>query len=187
MVGISGLWMPLLLSAVLVFLASSILHMVLPFWHRGDFPRLAREDEFRAAVGALGLPPGDYMVPRADNPEQMKSAEFQEKLKQGPNVIMTVLRPGDWGMGKSLAQWFAYCLVISLFAAYVSGRALPSGADYLAVFRFAGVTAFLGYAAATWQNSIWYHRSWVTTAKVTVDGLIYGLLTAGAFGWLWPR
>jgi len=25
------------------------------------------------------------------------------------------------------------------------------------------------------------------TIKEVVDGLIYGLLTAGTFGWLWPR
>ena len=58
---------------------------------------------------------------------------------------------------------------------------------YLRVFRFAGATAFIGYAVALWQMSIWYRRAWSTTIKATVDGLIYALLTAGTFGWLWPR
>lgn len=185
MTGISGLWMPILLSAVLVFLASSVLHMALP-WHRGDYPLLPREDEFRAAVGPLNIPPGDYMVPRAGSMEEMKSPAFAEKLKQGPNLMMTVFPPGPFTMGKNLALWFLYSLVISLFAAYVAGRALGAGSEYLAIFRFVGVTAFLGYSAALWQNTIWYQRSWVTTAKSTVDGLIYALLSAGAFGWLWP-
>ena len=55
------------------------------------------------------------------------------------------------------------------------------------MFRFVGVTAFLAYAAALWPMSIWYRRSWLTTFKGTVDGLVYALLTAGTFGWLWPR
>jgi hypothetical protein len=83
--------------------------------------------------------------------------------------------------------WFLYGIAVSVCAAYIAGRALPSGASYLQVFRFAGTTAFIGYSLALWQMSIWYRRSWVTTFKATVDGLIYGLLTAGTFGWLWPR
>jgi hypothetical protein len=35
--------------------------------------------------------------------------------------------------------------------------------------------------------SIWYSRAWINTIKSTIDGLIYALLTAGTFGWLWPR
>jgi hypothetical protein len=57
----------------------------------------------------------------------------------------------------------------------------------LRVFRFVGVTAFIGYTVALRQMSIWYRRAWSTTLKATVDGLIYALLTAGTFGWLWPR
>ena len=53
-------------------------------------------------------------------------------------------------------------------------------------FRFVGCTAFIGYAVALWQNSIWFKRKWSTTAKNTFDGLVYALLTAGTFGWLWP-
>jgi hypothetical protein len=186
MVGISGLYLPLLLSAVFVFVVSSIVHMALP-WHKGDYPGVAREDELRAALGPLDLQTGDYMVPRAESMEQMKSPAFTEKMKQGPNLIMTVLPRGGFNMGRNLGMWFAYLLVVSLFAAYVAGRALPAGAEYLAVFRFVGVTAFLGYSAALWQMYIWYHRSLTTTVKTTIDGLLYALITAGTFGWLWPR
>jgi hypothetical protein len=77
--------------------------------------------------------------------------------------------------------------VVGVFAAYVAGRALPEGAHYLAVFRFAGVTGFVAYALAGWQESIWYKRPWSVTLKNTFDGLLYGLVTAGTFGWLWPR
>ena len=103
------------------------------------------------------------------------------------NMIVTFLPNGPWSMKNNLIQWFLYTLVVSALAAYVAGRALPAGSAYLAVFRFVGVTAFIGYSVALWQMSIWYRRSWSTTVKGTVDGLIYALLTAGAFGWLWPR
>jgi len=88
---------------------------------------------------------------------------------------------------KNLVQWFINCVVVGIFAAYVAGRALPAGSRYLAVFRFAGVTAFSGSALALWQNSIWYRRAWTTTLKSTIDGLVYALLIAGTFGWLWPK
>ena len=102
-------------------------------------------------------------------------------------MVVTVLPAGPMSMGRNLGLWFAYCLVVSVFAAYIASRALPPEAPYLEVFRFAGATAFIGYALALWQMSIWYRRSWLTTIKATVDGFIYALLTAGVFGWLWPR
>jgi hypothetical protein len=54
------------------------------------------------------------------------------------------------------------------------------------VFRFAGATAFIGYAVALWQMSIWWGRSWGMTARTTLDGVIYSLVTAGIFGAMWP-
>jgi hypothetical protein len=90
-------------------------------------------------------------------------------------------------MGKSLVLWFLYCVAVEIFAAYIAGQALQAGAPYLSVFRFAGATAFVGYALGLWQNTIWYGRAWTTTLKSNIDGLIYALLTGGAFGWLWPK
>lgn len=186
MTGLVALWLPILVSAVIVFIASSIIHMA-PLWHKNDYPRLANEDALRAALGALGIPPGDYMVPRPANRAEMKSPEFAKKIETGPNVIFTIMRPGPMSMAKPLVLWFIYCLVVSFFSAYVAGRALAPGTHYLQVFRFAGVSAFLSYAVALWQMSIWYHRAWSITIKSTIDGLIYALLTAGTFGWLWPK
>jgi hypothetical protein len=183
---LSELWLPILLSAVIVFVVSSIIHMALP-WHKSEYPQVPNEAKVMDALRPLAIPPGEYMVPRASGPAEMKSPEFAEKMKKGPVLIMTVIPPGPIQMGTNLAQWFIYALVISLFAAYVAGRALPTGADYLSVFRLAGASAFLGYAGALWQMSIWYKRSWRTTITSSVDGLIYALVTAGTFGWLWPR
>ncbi len=185
-VGITTLWLPILLSSVLVFIVSSIIHTLLP-WHKSDYPRLANEEKVMDTLRSLNIPAGDYMMPCASGMKEMRSPEFKEKLNKGPRLTMTVFPGGPVSMTRSLILWFIYSIVVGIFAAYIAGRALPVGTDYLQVFRFAGCTAFIGYALALWQMSIWYYRSWVTTIKSTIDGLIYGLLTAGVFGWLWPR
>lgn len=186
MTGLTALWLPILLSAVFVFVVSSIIHMATPL-HRGDYPPMPGEDAFRAAVRPLRVPPGDYMVPRSRSMDELKSPAFKAKMDEGPVMILTVRPNGEWGMGRNLALWFAYSLVVSLFAAYVAGRALPAGAHYLAVFRFAGVTAFAGYTLALWQMWVWYHRSLRVTLISSIDGLVYACVTAGTFGWLWPQ
>ena len=186
MTGLSALWLPILLSSVIVFVASSIIHMVLP-WHKTDYPKVPDEDRVRNALRPFAIPPGDYMVPRCDDTKELRTPEFAEKMNQGPVIVMTVLPNGQWSMGRNLGLWFLYCAVVGVFSAYVAGRALPAGAPYAHVFQFVGATAFIGYALALWQMSIWYRRAWSTTIKATIDGLIYALLTAGTFGWLWPH
>lgn len=186
MVPIVSLWLPILLSAVIVFIASSIIHMVLKY-HNTDYRKLAAEDDVMDALRKFNIPPGDYLMPRPGSMEAMKKPDFIEKRNKGPVALMTVMKSGPVNMGASLAQWFIYTIVIGVFAAYVAGRALGPGARYLTVFRFAGCTAFLGYAGALWQDSIWYKRAWSTTIKSTIDSLLYAMLTAGTFGWLWPR
>ena len=186
MVPLMSLGVPILLSAVLVFVVSSIIHMALPY-HRGDVRKLPAEDDVMEALRRFNIPPGDYMVPRAGSSAAMKSPEFLEKLKKGPVLLMTVIPNGPISMGTSLLLWFLYSILVSVIAAYVAGRALAPGADYLAVFRFVGCTAFTGYSLALLQNSIWYKRNWGTTLKSMFDGLVYGLVTAGTFGWLWPH
>lgn len=186
MTELTVLWLPILLSAVFVFIASSLIHMFTP-WHQADHPRLPNEDQVMDALRPLNIPPGDYMVPRCTSRADMCSPEFLEKMKRGPVIVMTVMPNGQMAMGRCLSLWFVYTVVVGVFAAYVAGRALPHGAAYLHVFRFAGTTAFCGYWLALLQMSVWYHRSWGTTFRLMVDGLVYGLLTAGTFGWLWPR
>ncbi len=185
MVPVMSLLIPILLSAVFVFIVSSIIHMMLPY-HRSDFKKVPSEDDVMDALRKFDIPPGDYVIPRAGSPEVMRSPEFKEKSNKGPVAMITVMKSGPPAMGGSLIQWFIYCVVVGIFAAYIAGRALGPDAHYLAVFRFAGATAFLGYALALFQNSIWYKRNWRATLKSVFDGLVYALVTAGTFGWLWP-
>jgi hypothetical protein len=186
MVPLTSLWLPILVSAVIVFVASSLIHMVLPF-HRKDYRPVPSEDGVMEALRRYNIPAGDYLVPCPTGPSAMKDPAFLEKRAKGPVMIATVMPGGPVSMGGPLAQWFLLSVVVSIFAGYVAGAALPPGAPYLAVFRFAGTVAFVGHSLALWQSTIWYKRSWATTLRLNIDGLIYGLLTAGTFGWLWPK
>ncbi len=186
MTAVLELWLPILVSTIAVYAASFVLHTVLN-WHKGEYPAVPDEAKVMSALRPFSLPPGDYFVPRAAEVKEMRTPEFQEKLKAGPVLTMTVYPNGQPPMGRSLALWFLYVLVVGIFAAYITGRALGSGAVGTHIFRFAWTTSFLAYSAALWQMSIWYRRAWRTTIMATVDGIIYAILTGLVFCWLWPR
>lgn len=184
MVPLVSLWFPILLAVVVVFIVSSLLHMVLPY-HRADYRRLPAED---ATMDALrGIPPGEYLMPCPAGPAALRDPAFVEKKNRGPVAILRVAQPGGPPMARNLAMWALYSLVVTLFAAYITSRALPPGSPYHQVFRFAGATAFAGYALALMHDSIWNLRRWKTTLVYMADGLVYALFTAGVLGWLWPR
>jgi hypothetical protein len=185
MVAVTALWLPILLSAVLVFVASSLIHMFTP-WHKGDVRGISGEDDVMAVLRRLNVAPGDYAMPYAGSAAAMKEPAYAAKLAAGPAAFLTVWRATP-SMGPQLGGWFVYLLVVSIFAGYMAAAAVPVGGPYLDVFRFAGTTAFAAYALALPQNSIWWRRNWGFTMRSMIDGLLYGCLTAGVFGWLWPR
>ncbi len=184
MVSLTALWLPILLSAVIVFVASSVIHMVLKY-HQSDYRQLPEEDKLLGALRPAGLTPGLYHFPHCSHKE-MNSPAMQEKFKQGPVGMLTVFPSGPIAMPKFLGMWFAYCLLIGFFVAYLTGRTVAPGAHYLAVFRVAGTAAFLAYALGPLVNGIWKGQPWSMVLKESFDGLIYSLLAAGTFGWLWP-
>jgi hypothetical protein len=187
MVPLTSLLIPIVISAVVVFFASFIIHMVLGY-HKSDLRKLPdqQEDEIIALVSRMNLPTADYAAPHPGSPERMKDPAFVAKMTKGPLVIMNVSPGAPPSMGKSLALWFVFVLVVTFFSAYITSRAVTPGTEYLTVFRFIGTSAFMGYALGEVPESIWYKRSWVRTSKSIFDSLIYALLTAGVFGWLWP-
>lgn len=182
MVSIGSLWLPILLSAVGVFIASSVIHMVINY-HAADTKALPNEG---AVDGLRGLPPGVYAFPYAGSMKAMGSPAMAEKYKRGPYGILTILPTGVPNIGKALGQWFVFSLAVSLFVAYVCSRTLTGTVEYMTVFRLAATVAFLGYSFAEGTHSIWAGRPWSNTLRHWLDGLIYGLVTAGVFGWLWP-
>jgi hypothetical protein len=184
MVSLLSLWLPILISAVIAFVASWLLHMVVGH-HRNDMRQLPQED---AALDILrAAQPGDYMAPYISSAAQMRAPEFVEKRRRGPVVVLTLSAGGELNMGKPLAQWFVYLLTIALISAYVASRTLAAGTAYLGVFRVVGTVAFMGLAMGHPHQSIWWKRQWSATLKYMIDGLIYALLMGGVFGWLWPQ
>jgi hypothetical protein len=184
MTTLAALWLPILLSAVFVFVASSLIHMVLQY-HKRDYAKLGNEDAVLAALRQLGVAPGQYMFPCAGSMKEFGTPEMQAKFAQGPVGTLIVRAPGSISMGKSLGQWFVFCIVVSVFVAYLTGRARAPGADD--VFRFAAAVAMLGYGFSSVCDSIWKGVAWSTTAKFLLDGLIYAVVTGATFAWLWPQ
>ena len=185
MAPLSALWLPILLAAVFVFIASSIIHMVLPY-HKSNYRQLPDEDKTRAALRAANLSPGLYHFPYV-KPSEMNSPEGKAKFMEGPVGHMIVLPNGPVVMPKFLGLWFAYCLVVGFFSAYLAAHTLHQGDSYRHVFRVVGSAAFMAYGVGTLANGIWKSYPWKMVLFETFDGLIYALVTAGTFGWLWPR
>lgn len=181
MVELTALWLPILLTAVFVFIVSSILHMVLPI-HKGYYQKVGGEAEFLATLRAKGLAPGHYMFPCAGSMKEMSTPEMVSKMNQGPVGLLTILPNGPTPMGKLLFQWFLYCALIGFVVAYIASLSLAPGAEYMKVFRLTGTVAILAFALGCIPDSIWKGVSWRITAKFIFDGIIYGLVTAGTFG-----
>lgn len=185
-VALAELWLPILVAAVLVFLASFVVWMVLPF-HKRDYAKLPNEDAVMDALRAGGVGPGMYSFPSCEGDmAKMKDPAFVEKMNRGPVGMLTIVPNGPPKMGAALLQWFLYSLVVGIFVAYLTSHAVARGEDYLAVFRFAGTAAFMGYALAVIPGAIWKGEPWSFVAKNVLDGLLYGLVTGGAFGAMWP-
>jgi hypothetical protein len=185
MISLFSLWLPIILSAVAVFVVSSIIHMVLKY-HNSDFLGLPDEKGVMDALRGFNIPPGTYHMPHATSLKESGTPEFVEKCNQGPIGFFTILPNGVPKMGGQLVMWFLYSILVGVFVAYIGRLTLPPGTDYLVVSRVTGAVAFCGYSLALLQNSIWYKRSWSSTLKSVFDGLIFALLTGGFFGWLWP-
>jgi hypothetical protein len=185
MVPVTALWLPIVLAAVIVFVASSILHMVLPY-HRSDYKQLPEEEKVMTTLRGVGLQRGLYVFPYC-MPKDMKSPAAIEKYKQGPVGMMTIFPSGPPVMPKFLGMWFVYCLIVSFFVAVIGHSGARFGAGYRHVFHVAGIAAFLAYGVANLADGIWRGQPWSVVIKEVVDGLIYAALTAGTFAWLWPR
>ena len=185
MVTIGALWLPILLAAIAVWAASAIIWMVMPH-HKSDFAKLPDEDAARQALTPQELVAGQYSIPYAVSAKDLQDPETLRKFEEGPVGFLTVLPSGAPTMGSKIVLSVVFYFAITIVVAYLASRTLDAGADYLAVFRVTGTVAWLAYGAATVPDAIWFGRPWSGIAKGLLDALVFGLLTAGFFGWLWP-
>lgn len=180
-----SLWLPGVVSAVAVFVVSSILHMVLKY-HKADYKGLANEDAVAGAIRQQPPGPGLYFIPYCPDFSQMKDPAVQKKFADGPVAMITVMRNGPPQLGKHLAQWFLFSLLVSFVTAYVARHTLTFGSPGMEVLRLTGTIAFVAYAFGCFMDSIWKGIPWSNSLRGMIDGAIYALTTGLVFYWLWP-
>ena len=182
---LSQLWLPVIGAAVAIFVASSLVHMVIR-WHNSDYRKLPNEDEARAVLRSSAQAPGMYFIPHMLDMKEMRKPENLQKFVDGPVAMMTVRRPGKPSMGAPLAQWFVLALFVALIGAYVASKMVPFNASFLAICRPIGVVVFMSYAVGAVSNGIWYGKPWAVVVKELADAAIYAVVAACAFAALWP-
>ena len=180
------LWLPILLSTVFVFIASALINMFLKFWHMPDYHGFSNEDEVAAAIRKGSAAPGAYMIPWCKGMEAMKDPAMQAKFQQGPVAWVHLRAGGPINMGACLGQWFVFCLFVSIACAGLAGHALPAHPDSHLAFHTVGLAALLGYSFGEIPNAIWRGQPWAVTVKYFIDGIVYAVITAATFCWLWP-
>lgn len=184
MVSLAQLWLPILLSAVFVFIVSSVVHMALKFWHAPDYKGFSNEDEVAAAIRKGSAGAGLYLIPYCP-PETMKDPAVQQKFATGPVGKIALRTPGQMNIGAFLGQWFAFCLAVSIVCALIA-IVLPAGASRHVVFHTVGLSALMAYALGVIPDAIWRSHPWKSAFKHVIDGVVYGVVTGATFAWLWP-
>jgi hypothetical protein len=186
MVPITQLWLPILLSAILVFFASNLIHMV-GKWHNADYRKLPNEDEVRAAIRRGAPGPGQYVLPYCMEMRELGSPEVQRKFIEGPVAMLYLKAAGLPSMGAPLGGWFLFNLALGAGIACMASWTLGPGSPALQVFRLTGGVAFLVHAGGAVPGAIWMGKPWRVAAKEAGDAGLYALATGAAFAWLWPR
>jgi hypothetical protein len=185
MLSLSQLWLPILASAIAIFVASSLIHMVFK-WHASDYNRLPNEEEVRAALRPVARAPGLYIAPHAMDSNEVKKPEVARKFTEGPVALIAIRAPGPPAMGKPLGLWFLLGLFVSAIGAYLASKMLVPGANFLAVCRPMAAIVFMSYAVGNIASGIWFAKTWTVVAKDLVDAAIYAAVAACAFATLWP-
>jgi hypothetical protein len=180
------LWLPTILSAVAVFILSSIINMAVP-WHRNDYAKFPDEAGVLDALRGFNLAPGEYLAPRPASRADMGTADFAEKVKRGPLVILNIASGDSVSLGKPLVLWLLYVIVVSAMAGHIAYPRHDLQVDSRSIFHTVALTSLLAYAGAQWQQTIWYRKPWLTSLKSTLDGLIYAVATGAIFVYFWPK
>ncbi|HZI94610.1 MAG TPA: hypothetical protein VFE84_10235 [Patescibacteria group bacterium] len=182
---IGSLWLPVVVSAVAVFIASFMIHMMLKY-HKADIKSLPNENAVREAIAKGNPSPGLYFTPYCKDHANMKDPAIQKMFETGPVAVVTVMPKGMPVMPKHLSQWFVYSVVVSFVAGYVARHTLHPGDDPMQVMRVTGTVAFAAYSFSHVSDSIWKGQPWGNTARAILDGIIYAVVTGLTFRLLWP-
>lgn len=180
-----SLWLPVVVAAVVVWIASALIWMLLGY-HNGDFRKLPDEERFRELYAGGKIAPGQYVTPYWQDARGRDDKEFMKRFDSGPVGLFVAGRNGPPNMGRNMLLSLIFYLVVSFVVAYVARHTLTFGTDGRTVLRITGTIAIAIYALAGVPDSIWFWRPWSVTAKNVVDGIVYGLITGVIFMLLWP-
>lgn len=186
MLSLASLWLPILLAAVAVFFTSSLVHMVFK-WHNADYLRLGNEDEVREVLRKGNPAPGQYVLPHCLDGKDMQKPEVQQKFIDGPVGLVVIRSSGAPKIGPHLLKWFLLALAVAAITACLACCTIGSGASKHLVFHFFAVSTFLAYATGSVTDGIWKGHPWKAVAKDLLDALLYALVSAAVFAWLWPH
>jgi hypothetical protein len=177
---LTALWLPIIVSAVVLFLMSSVAWTMLPH-HNRDYSGMPDEGAQMATLRIWNLAPGRYLIPYAGSHKNARSEDFQKKWKEGPNGSLTIFAPLN--MGRNLGLTFLFFLTTSSVLAYLGWVALGTSAEFMHVFRVMGTAGVLTFTAASVPNDIWFRRPLLTNL---IDGIAYGVVCGLIFASLWP-
>ena len=181
-----SLWLPVVVSAVAVWLVSAVLHMVLKY-HRADFRPLTDESEVAPALRKAVPGPSVYILPHCPEMSQLKDPAFVKKFEEGPVALITVLKSGPPNMGKNLVQWLLFCFLVSFTVGYVARNTLGFETDPETILQITGAVAFVGYGYGRFQDSIWHGIPWSNSLRGLIDAAVYAVVTGLVFRFLWPE
>ncbi len=181
-----SLWLPILLSAVVVFVISSLVHMVFK-WHAPDYHGFANEEAVRAAIRAGNPAPGQYVVPYCADMKEMGSEAMVKKYREGPVGHFALGSSGTPNMGKHLGLWFLWSLAVAVVAAFLASRLIGwDHAHARAAAKLVGAVTFIAHGFGNVSESIWMMRPWPATARYLLDAALYAAGSGLVFLWLWP-
>jgi hypothetical protein len=186
-----SLWLPILLSAAAVWIASMIVGMALPH-HKQDWiglPDPPGEDGFMDYLRKSGLKPGNYLFPDFRGREALKSEKVEKALKEGPVGHLSVWQTPLTMGGKMVGTFIVY-LVVSALIAYLTRVALPpipGPTPFAKVFQFATTAGVLAYCFSFIPNALWWGSYKRTIVANVIDGILYAAITGAIVAWRWPH
>lgn len=190
---LSHLWLPILVSAAAVWIASSLAWMVIGH-HKHTWKEIPNEDEFIATIKRFRIAPGSCGFPEFRKCEGLSKEEKLAKWEEMQKHPIGVLRVwGPLSMGRNWVLSLVVNLVASTLIGYHGWSALRHGgsdgaptASFAKVMQVLGTVGILAYCFASLQNDIWFQRSRREVVTGLIDGVVLGLITGAVFRLLWP-
>ncbi|MCC6425806.1 MAG: hypothetical protein IT435_03190 [Phycisphaerales bacterium] len=179
-----ALWLPILVSAVAVWIASAIVWMAMPH-HKKDYIELPDEKGFTAFLKSQNIPAGVYGFPDCKTPEKRNSPEMKEAWQHGPMGMLYVWKT-PMSMGGKMFATFLVFLCASAGIGYLASIAITGSPEGMHVFRIVATAGTLTYCFSFIPNMIWFGAYRRTIVANIVDGIAYGVITGLVFMWMWP-